>query len=94
MKDREIAVKEAEVQRKIAESAARLQLDAEKAMNRDDIERERIQSQEQIAGAKIGQQVASDLLDVDETRKAEAREDFQKGIDIARQIVEDVNKNE
>ena len=63
-------------------------------MNRDDIERERIQSQEQIAGAKIGQQVASDLLDVDETRKAEAREDFQKGIDIARQIVEDVNKNE
>ena len=63
-------------------------------MNRDDIERERIQSQEQIAGAKIGQQVASDLLDIDETRKAEAREDFQKGIDIARQIVEDVNKNE
>ena len=94
MKDREIAVKEADVQRKIAESAARLQLDAEKAMNRDDIERERIQSQEQIAGAKIGQQVASDLLDVDETRKAEAREDFQKGIDMAREIVEDVNKNE
>ena len=94
MKDREIAVKEADVQRKIAESSARLQLDAEKAINRDEIERERIQSQEQIAGAKIGQQVASDLLEVDETRKAEAREDFQKGIDIARQIVEDVNKNE
>ena len=94
MKDREIAVKEAEVQRKIAESSARLQLDAEKAMNRDEIERQRIQSQEQIAGAKIGQQVASDLLDVDETRKAEAREDFQKGIDMAREIVEDVNKNE
>ena len=33
-------------------------------------------------------------VEVDETRKAEAREDFQKGIDIARQIVEDVNKNE
>ena len=94
MKDREIAIKEADVQRKIAESSARLQLDAEKAMNRDEIERERIQSQEQIAGAKIGQQVASDLLDVDETRKAEAREDFQKGIDMAREIVEDVNKNE
>ena len=45
-------------------------------MNRDDIERERIQSQEQIAGAKIGQQVASDLLDIEETRKAEAREDY------------------
>ena len=94
MKEREVAVKEAEVQRKIAESSARIQLDAEKAMNRDEIERERIQSQEQIAGAKIGQQAASDLLEVDETRKAEAREDFQKGIDIARQIVEDVNKNE
>ncbi len=94
MKDREIAIKEAEVQRKIAESSARLQLDSEKAINRDEIERERIQSQEQIAGAKLGQQVASDLLDVEESRKAEAREDFQKGIDIARQIVEDVNKNE
>tara|TARA_X000000368_G_scaffold88255_2_gene67208 strand:- start:24333 stop:26813 length:2481 start_codon:yes stop_codon:yes gene_type:complete len=94
MKDREIAIKEADVQRKIAESSARLQLDAEKAMNRDEIERERIQSQEQIAGAKIGQQVASDLLDVEESRKAEAREDFQKGIDMAREIVEDVNKNE
>ena len=63
MKEREVAVKEADVQRKIAESSARLQLDAEKAMNRDEIERQRIQSQEQIAGAKIGQQVASDLLD-------------------------------
>tara|TARA_R100001460_G_scaffold106816_2_gene154720 strand:+ start:1711 stop:4191 length:2481 start_codon:yes stop_codon:yes gene_type:complete len=94
MKDREIAIKEADMQRKIAESSARLQLDAEKAINRDEIERERIQSQEQIAGAKIGQQVASDLLDVEESRKSEAREDFQKGIDIARQIVEDVNKNE
>ena len=94
MKDREIAIKEAEVQRKIAESSARLQLDSEKATNRHEIERERIQSQEQIAGAKLGQQVASDLLDVEESRKAEAREDFQKGIDIARQIVEDVNKNE
>ena len=31
MKEREVAVKEADVQRKIAESAARLQLDAEKA---------------------------------------------------------------
>ena len=66
MKDREIAVKEADVQRKIAVDTARIQLDAEKAENRDEIERERIASQEQIAGVKIGQDIARDLLELEE----------------------------
>ena len=93
MKEREVAVKEAEVSRKIAESAARLELDSEKAKNRDEIERDRIASQEQIAGASIGQKVASDLLDLADKEDSKAREDYKLGLDIAKEIVQDRDRD-
>ena len=93
MKDREIAVKEADVQRKIAVDTAKLQLDAEKAENRDEIERERIASQEQIAGVKIGQDIARDLLEVEEREDSKKREDYKLGLDIAKDLVQSAKDN-
>lgn len=93
MKDREIAVKEADVQRKIAIDTAKLQLDAEKAENRDEIERERIASQEQIAGVKIGQDIARDLLEVEEREDSKKREDYKLGLDIAKDMVQSAKDN-
>ena len=93
MKDREIAVKEADVQRKIAVDTARIQLDAEKAENRDEIERERIASQEQIAGVKIGQDIARDLLELEEREDSEKREDYKLGLDIAKDLVQSSKDN-
>ena len=89
IKEREIAVKEAEVQRKAREDQARLQLDSAKAANRDAIEKERISTQTEIAGAKIGQQIASDLLENEQLQDKKAVEDFIKGVDIAKDIVKD-----
>ena len=93
MKDREIAVKEADVQRKIAVDTARIQLDAEKAENRDEIERERIASQEQIAGVKIGQDIARDLLELEEREDSKKREDYKLGLDIAKDLVQSSKDN-
>ena len=94
MREREVAIKEADVQRKIASDAARIQLDAEKAKNRDEIERERIESQEQIAGASIGQKVASDLLDAKEKADSKSVERYKQGIDIAKDIAQNLDKDE
>ena len=94
MREREVAIKEADVQRKIASDAARIQLDAEKAKNRDEIERERIESQEQIAGASIGQKVASDLLDLEEKADSKSVERYKQGIDIAKDIAQNLDKDE
>ena len=93
MKDREIAVKEADVQRKIAVDTAKIQLDAEKAENRDEIERERIASQEQIAGVKIGQDIARDLLEIEEREDSKKREDYKLGLDIAKDLVQSAKDN-
>ena len=93
MKDREIAVKEADVQRKIAVDTAKIQLDAEKAENRDEIERERIASQEQIAGVKIGQDIARDLLELEEREDSKKREDYKLGLDIAKDLVQSSKDN-
>ena len=54
MQQRELAVKEAEVQRKIAKDQADVALKAQDIAAKDERERMRIQSQEQIAGAQIG----------------------------------------
>ena len=94
MKEREIAVKEAEVQRKTDEGKAKLQLDAAKAANRDALEKERISSQAEIAGANIGQRIASDLLENQQLKDKQAREDYQKGVDIGIDIAKDSNTNE
>lgn len=89
LKEREIAVKEAEVQRKAEDDKNRLQLDSVKAANRDAIERERISNQTEVAGAKIGQQIASDLLENEQLQNKKAVEDFMKGVDMAKDIVKD-----
>ena len=94
MREREVAIKEADVQRKIASDAARIQLDAEKAKNRDEIERERIESQEQIAGASIGQKVASDLLEAEKEIDSKSAERYKQGIDIAKDLAQNLDKDE
>ena len=94
MKEREVAIKEAEVQRKIQEGQAKLQLDAAKAASRDEIEKERIASQAEMSGANIGQRIASDLLENQQLKDKQAREDYQKGVDMGVEIAKDSNTNE
>ena len=47
-----------------------------------------------MAGAAIGQKIASDLLDEGLAKSKQAHEDYRKGIDIGIKIAEDINKND
>ena len=88
-KEKEVAIKEQEALRRAEEGEKRLQLDAAKAANRDAIERERIKSQTQIAGAQIGSKAASELLKADQLADKKATDDFLKGVDLAKDLLED-----
>lgn len=94
MKEREVAIKEGELQRKAQEGQAKIQLEAAKAANRDEIERKRISTQAEIAGARIGQQTASDLLENAQDDKKQALEEYKLGLDMAKDIVKDITTNE
>ena len=94
MKEREVAIKEAEVQRKTQEGQAKIQLDTVKAMNSKELEEKRIEAQQETSGLKIGQQIASDLIDREERAEQKVLDDYKTGIDIAKNIVEDSKLNE
>ena len=63
-------------------------------MAQAELEKARIESKNEIAGANIGQRIASDLLDAQQLKDKQAREDYQKGVDIGIEIAKDSNKNE
>jgi len=90
MKEREVAIKEGELRRKIADDQANLQLEAVKAANRDDIERERISSQNQLAGLKIGQQIASDLIEEEQADRQQTLDEYKLGLDIGKDLAKDI----
>ena len=93
-KERELGIKEAEVQRKSQEGQAKILLDAAKASGNKELEEKRIKSQEEIAGLKVGQQIASDLLSNEQEDKKAEREEYIKGLDIGIDIAKDINKND
>ena len=94
MKERELAIKEGELQRKAQNDQGRLELDAMKASANVEIEKKRIGSQAEIAGANIGQRIASDLLEAEQIKDKQAREDYQKGVDIGIEIAKDSTTND
>ena len=62
MQQRELAIKEGELQRKIQKDQVDAQLRAADIQSRDERERLRIESQEEIAGAQIGAKVGADNM--------------------------------
>ena len=94
MKEREISIKEAEVQRKSASDQAKINLEERKAMSTEQLEKARIDSQKEMAGASIGQKIASDLLEAEQLKDKAAREDYMRGVDIGLEIAKDSNKSE
>ena len=93
-KEREISIKEGELQRKTEEGKGRLELDAMKAAANVEIEKKRLASQAEISGLNIGQRIASDLLEAQQLKDKQAREDYQKGVDIGLEIAKDSNTND
>ena len=69
-------------------------MDALKATANVEIEKKRLETQSEISGMNLGQRIASDLLDAQQLKDKQAREDYQKGVDIGIDIAKDSNKNE
>ena len=72
---------------------AKLTVDVAKAAEKEMTERMRIKSQEGMAGANLGQKIASDLLDAQQAESKQAREDYMKGVDLGVKIAEDSIKD-
>jgi len=71
----------------------KLTIDVAKAAEKEMTERMRIKSQEGMAGASLGQKIASDLLDAEQSKSKQAREDYMKGVDLGVKIAEDSIKD-
>ena len=93
-KQRELDIKQAEVQRKTLGDQARFTLAAQKQQDQVELEKERIESEQAIEGVKIGQRIASDLLEKEIDINKQSVNDFKSGIDMVKELVDDVNKNE
>jgi len=64
-------------------------LDATKAASNKQIQEARLKQEQEIAGVKIGQQVASDLLSKEAEKEKQSIEDFKTGVDIAKNMMKD-----
>jgi hypothetical protein len=83
LKEREVGVKEAEVQRKALGDQARFTLAKEK-----------LEAEQEQKGAELGVKIAGDLLADEGANKKQALEEYKVGLDLGKNIVEDSNKNE
>ena len=92
--NRELDIKEAEVQRKAQAEMARLQADLEKTRLRNDTELERIEAQREIAGANIGARIADKALQAEIKEKDMNTKAAQKGAEIGADIAKTFIKSD
>jgi hypothetical protein len=93
-KQKELEIKEKQVEGKLKIDESKLAIDAAKAVANKELEEKRIDAQQESTGLKIGQQIASDLLDREEKAEDKVLDDYKKGLDIAKDIVNDSKLNE
>ena len=93
-KQKELEIKEKQVEGKLKIDESKLAIDAAKAVSNKELEEKRIEAQQESTGLKIGQQIASDLLDRQEKADNKVLDDYKKGLDIAKDMVNDSKLNE
>ena len=93
-KERELAIKEAQVANKQKIDESKILIDAAKMAKNAELEEARIAQQSEIAGMNVGQRIASDLLSKEADAKKQSSKDYKLGLDIAKDIVKDINLNE
>ena len=93
-KQKELEIKEAQVQGKIDYDESKIMLEGAKAISNKEMEKERLSTQKEIAGLNVGQRIASDMLDREETKDKKAIDDYKLGLDIAKDMVKDISLND
>lgn len=82
----ELQLKQMEVQQKAEIEKARLELDAMKAKSNEELQRERLRSEDRREGARIGIRVASQIEDAKMKQKMEGT---RLGIDVAKTLAQE-----
>jgi len=93
-KQKELEIKEKQVEGKLKIDQSKLAVDAAKAVANKELEEKRIEAQQEASGLKTGMQIASDLLDRQERSEDKVLDDYKKGLDIAKDLVNDSKLNE
>ena len=83
IQQKEIALKEAEFAHRKEMDVAKLQSDAQSKMANLELQKDRLESEEQREGAKLGVKLATEL---DQSRKDDIREGTNIGLEIAREL--------
>tara|TARA_R110002073_G_scaffold33961_2_gene101408 strand:+ start:14 stop:1150 length:1137 start_codon:yes stop_codon:yes gene_type:complete len=92
--NRELDIKEAEVQRKAEGERLRVQADLDKTKLRDATERDRIDAQREIAGANIGARIADKTIQAELKEKSIDVRAAEKGAEIGANIAREFIKKQ
>ena len=90
IQQKEIALKEAEFVHKKEMDMAKLQADMQSKSQNIELQKDRLESEDQRAGAKLGVQLATEL---DRARQDEISEGTNIGLEIARELANSNNEN-
>jgi len=93
-KQKELEIRETQVKGKIEHDESKLMLEGAKAISNKEMEMERLATQKEIAGLNVGERIASNLLDAEHIKDKKATDDYKLGLDIAKDIVKDINLND
>lgn len=86
IQQRELALKEAEFEHKKQLDIAKLQSDAQAKMGNQELQKERLESEERREGARLGVKIATET---DKARREDVKQGIELGREIAREITED-----
>ena len=93
-KQKELEIKETQVKNKQQIDESKIMIDAARLKTNKELEEARIKAQQEATGLNIGQRIASDLLDREENKEKQGTNDFKLGLDIAKDLIKDINLND
>ena len=93
-KQKELEIKEKQVANKQQIDESKILIDAAKLKTNKELEEARIKAQQEATGLNVGQRIASDLLSKEADKEKQSTQDYKLGLDIAKDLVKDINLNE
>jgi hypothetical protein len=93
-KQKELEIKETQVRNKQQIDESKILIDAAKLKTNKELEEARIKAQQEATGLNVGQRIASDLLSKEADKEKQSTQDYKLGLDIAKDLVKDINLNE
>ncbi len=93
-KQKELEIKEKQVANKQQIDESKIMIDAVRLKTNKELEEARIKAQQEATGLNVGQRIASDLLSKEADKEKQSTQDYKLGLDIAKDLVKDINLNE